>query len=306
VDYFVEVKWDGRDRGQIQKGISYIAHREERLEGGRTRDLYGIGDRYKALRGGESRIADMLDRDGSGLRAPRYHRMKLTVDDEAAGRFARLPPDLQERVLRDAVERTFRGELRRAQGVFVAHAHGGRRRPSGHPHVHVRLSPLMVGGHRLVITAPRLERFKERWFVEVNRGLDRALARTRPDQPERSSARERTGPGRDSRADAGAGKRPSRGREGDGAGRHRRGGGTLPTARGLALLGLGLGRGSVRVLAPGVAEALRARDDLARGVRDPGKAITRAAFRLATRALPEPFRAGLGLARVVGRLRQDR
>lgn len=293
--YFVEVKWDGRDREQIQRGVHYISHREERLEGGRTRTLHGIGPRYRALRGDERAVHQLLYKDGEGLREPRYHRGKLTVDDAAAAKLARLSPEVQERVIRDAVEKTFRGELRRAQGVFVVHMHGGRGRPAGHPHAHFRLSPLLDDGRRMVFTPRRLAAFKERWVVEVNRSVDRALKREER-TPGRSRGARTQEPPRASRRRGAEGESRAPGHS---RGRRRAGPGVL------ALLGVGLGRAGLRVYAPDVARAARARDEATRVVREPGRALTRAMFRLATQALPAPLRLGLGAARAIGRLRQD-
>ena len=57
----------------------------------------------------------------------------MTVDDAAAERFKRLDGLQSERLMRDAVDKTFRGTVRGAQGVFAVHHHGGIGRPS-HPH----------------------------------------------------------------------------------------------------------------------------------------------------------------------------
>jgi hypothetical protein len=51
----------------------------------------------------------------------------MTVDNPTAARFTRLDGLQSERVMRDAVDKTFRGVLRGAQGVFAVHHHGGGR-----------------------------------------------------------------------------------------------------------------------------------------------------------------------------------
>jgi hypothetical protein len=277
--HFVEVKWDGRDRAQIGRGVRYISHREEALEDGRTRTLYGIGTRYRELRGDERAIEERLWTDGDGLRDPRYHRGKLTVDDAAARRLVRLTPAMQELVLRDAVEKSFAGVFRRAQGVFAVHAHGGSDRPHGHPHAHFRLSPLLDDGRRMVVTPRRLEQFKERWTVEVERAITRAERRPDRDAPPKA----RRSHERDTSRDRGE----------------------RPPARMLALLRMSAGRAALRVYAPGVATLARAKDQLTDAVRDPGAAARAATFRLVTRALPAPLRVAVQLSRIAGRLRQE-
>jgi hypothetical protein len=132
--FFVEARYH-RDPQRVGSQVRYISHREEELTDGRRRELYGIGERYRALRGDEAAIRKTLREDGRGLRTPVYFRFILTVDNPAATRFQRLDGPLSERVLRDAVEKTFRGAARGAQGVFAVHQHGGHDRPA-HPHVH--------------------------------------------------------------------------------------------------------------------------------------------------------------------------
>src|SRR5262245_12148301 len=175
--FVVLVRYGGRDRG-VRAGVSYISHREEALPQGRTRELFGMGDRYRALCGDERAIAKLLRDDGAHLKDPRYFRFVMTVDDATARKLGRLSRLGRERALRDAVTRTFRGTLRLAQGTFVLHEHGGKDRPWGHPHVHVHLSPLYVNGEAFRRVPPlRLAAFKERWEREVKRELARALVR---------------------------------------------------------------------------------------------------------------------------------
>jgi hypothetical protein len=169
--YFVEVNYDhslGKNTGRI----AYISHREEQLREGRTRQLYGIGERYRALRGNERAIKRAFGKDAEGLRRPVFFRLKLTVDNKAAQRFARLGPVTVERVMRDSVDRLFRGVLRDAQGVYAVHQHGGLDRPS-HPHVHVQLSPRFQDGTPIHISPERIAKLKLRWEEEVLRRLDR-------------------------------------------------------------------------------------------------------------------------------------
>ena len=92
---------------------------------GRRRELYGIGPRYRAFRGDEHAIRRALVEDGRGLRNPVYFRFILTVDNRTAERFARLEPRIAERVIRDAVQKTFRSAARGVQGAFAVHQHGG-------------------------------------------------------------------------------------------------------------------------------------------------------------------------------------
>jgi hypothetical protein len=53
--FFVEARYH-RNPSKVPQQIRYISHREERLQGGERRELFGIGDRYKALRGDEKAI----------------------------------------------------------------------------------------------------------------------------------------------------------------------------------------------------------------------------------------------------------
>jgi hypothetical protein len=109
--FFVEARYH-RDPGRVGAQVRYIAHREEGLTDGRRREIYGIGERYRALRGDEPAIRKALRDDGRGLRSPVYFRFILTVDTPTARRFRRLDGHLSERVMRDAVEKTLRGAAR--------------------------------------------------------------------------------------------------------------------------------------------------------------------------------------------------
>ncbi len=134
-----------RDPSRVGAQVHYISHREEGLVGGRRRELFGIGERYRALRGNESAIRKTLRDDARGLRSPVFFRFILTVDNRTAERFSRLESSVSERLLRDAMEKTFRGAVRGTQGAFSDHQHGGFDRPA-HPHVHALLSPRFENG----------------------------------------------------------------------------------------------------------------------------------------------------------------
>jgi hypothetical protein len=169
--FFVEARYH-RDPNRAGQQVRYIAHREEGLTNGQRRELYGIGERYRSFRGDEASIRKALREDGRGLRNPVYFRFILTVDNPAAERFCRLDGFFCERVLRDAIEKTFRGAARGAQGVFAVHQHGGVDRPS-HPHVHALLSPRFENGMAVHLSPVRIQRIRERWEREVLIGLER-------------------------------------------------------------------------------------------------------------------------------------
>jgi len=152
--------------------VRYVAHREEGLTYGRRRELYGIGDRYRALRGEEQAIRKALREDARGLRNPVYLRFILTMDTAAAERFRRLDGPFCDRVLRDAMEKTFHGAARGAQGGFAIHQHGGVGRPA-HPHVHALLSPRFENGMAVHLSPVRIQRVREWWEREVLIGLER-------------------------------------------------------------------------------------------------------------------------------------
>ena len=169
--FFVEARYH-RSPKRAADQVRYMSHREEKLPDGRRRELYGIGARYRAFRGDESKIQRALVEDGRGLKRPVYFRFILTVDNRTAERFARLDPQLAERAIRDAVQTTFRSAARGVQGAFAIHQHGGEDRPA-HPHVHALLSPRLETGAPTHISPKRIERVKERWEVEVLMGLER-------------------------------------------------------------------------------------------------------------------------------------
>jgi hypothetical protein len=168
----------------VPQQVRYISHREERLQGGERRELFGIGDRYRALRGDEKAIDKAFAEDTRGLRRPAYFRFILTVDNHAAERFARLDGTSTERAIRDAVQRSFRGAARDVQGVFAIHQHGGHDRPA-HPHVHALLSPRLQNGAPIHFSPRAIERVKQRWEMEVLRGLERQERRLPRREPQR-------------------------------------------------------------------------------------------------------------------------
>ena len=102
--FFVEAHYH-RDAAKVPQQIRYISHREERLPSGERRELFGIGDRYKALRGDEKAIERAFAEDSKGLRRPVYFRFILTVDnrtDPAAGRSVRIHAGEQDGLIRSA------------------------------------------------------------------------------------------------------------------------------------------------------------------------------------------------------------
>ena len=55
--FFVEARYH-RDPSRVGAQVRYIAHREEGLTDGRRREIYGIGERYRALKGDEPAIEE--------------------------------------------------------------------------------------------------------------------------------------------------------------------------------------------------------------------------------------------------------
>jgi hypothetical protein len=277
--FFVEARYH-RDPRRAGSQVRYIAHREEGLTDGQRRELYGIGERYRAMRGDEHAIRKALREDARRLRNPVYFRFILTVDNPAAARFQRLDGYSGERVLRDAIAKTFRDAARGAQGVFAVHQHGGQDRPA-HPHVHALLSPRFENGMAVHISPVRLQRIKERWEREVLTGLqrqERRFDRTRRDLAPVPLPRRRD---RDE-------ERPDT---------------LLPlrnTFRPDGQLELfGRARKSLRIARGNgwVSQWLRSGRRDRRWERDPEGAARRAVFRLASRAMPKPLRDAIWLLR---------
>jgi hypothetical protein len=277
--YFVEINYDRSLQRNLGR-VAYISHREEQLRGGQTRQLYGIGERYRVLRGDERAIKRAFAEDAERLRGPVFFRMKLTVDDKAARRFARFGPTTVERGMRDAVDRLFRGVLRDAQGVYAVHQHGGLNRPS-HPHVHVLLSPRFQDRTPIHIPPARIAKLKLRWEHEVLRGLDRQERRL-VGEPARLTTRLRW-PARERESKARPGRvdiwrelvwqlRPYRRRR------------VLP--------GFGM-RLPVAVRAKGPGQEM---------AQNPERVVRRAVLNLAAKALPKPFREALELGRTLTRI----
>jgi hypothetical protein len=279
--FFVEARYH-HSPSKAQQQIRYISHREEGLPGGERRELFGIGDRYRKLRGHEPAIRRAFAEDARGLKNPVYFRFILTVDEKTAERFARLDATRTERVIRDAVQNTFRGAARDVQGVFAIHQHGGVDRAS-HPHVHALLSPRLQNGAPTHIPPRCIQAVRFRWESEVLRALDRQERRLpgvehqhEPPVPFRSPMPQRGVPARKSRA-----ARPQR----------RTSWFSLEFLRGrpTGWLGFLTGRGRQRPL--GVVDRM---NELG---RDPERVARRAAFRLATGLFPQPMRQAMWLAR---------
>jgi hypothetical protein len=174
--------------GRVARAVQYISHREEQLPGGNRRELFGLGERYRGLRGDERAIVRQLREDGARLRQPRYYRWRLTVPNDVAQRLSRFGVRGAEQALRDAMEKTFRGAFRQAQGVFVVHHHGTGARPFGNPHVHALLSPVTAQGTTYWVPKARLDQVKVRWEREVLASLSR-LERGRGLIPDRDAER---------------------------------------------------------------------------------------------------------------------
>lgn len=281
--FFVEARYHHSPKRAADQ-VRYIAHREEGLRDGHRRELHGIGPRYRAFRGDEGAIRRALVEDARGLRNPVYFRFILTVDNRTADRFARLDGRLAERVLRDSVDRTFRGAARGVQGVFSIHQHGGEGR-SAHPHVHALLSPRLQNRSPTHLSPRAIQGVREHWEKEVLRALERqerridharrehtptwALTphqprdreRQLPLMPPRPRARRRLGPV---------------------------GVFFLRTKQARRLAGLG-GRWLGRLMRPGAR--------LNAVTRDPERAARRMTFRLATGLMPGPIRDALWLLR---------
>ncbi len=175
--FFVEAKYHNSPK-RAGEQVRYIAHREEGLQRGERRELFGIGERFRALRGDEAAIRRMLIADGRGLRNPAYFRFIFTVDNPTAERFARHDEHLAQRVIRDAVRKTFHGAARGVQGVFAIHQHGGLRRPA-HPHVHALLSPRLEDKSPTYLSPRTIQLVRQRWEKEVLYALARQEQRLR-------------------------------------------------------------------------------------------------------------------------------
>jgi hypothetical protein len=277
--FFVEARYH-RDASRVGAQVRYIAHREEGLTDGRRRELYGIGDRYRTMKGDERAIPKGLRDDARGLRNPVYFRFILTVDNAAAERFHRLDGSFCDRVLRDAVEKTFRRAARGAQGVFAIHQRGGVYRPA-HPHVHALLGPRFENGMAVHLSPLRIQRVRERWEREVLVGLERQerrldRARDAPPPPPFPRRRERD----DERLDSLLPVRTAPRRESQLE--------LFTTAR----RSLRLIRGD-----KWAAQWLRFGRRPSHWHQDPERAARHAVFRLASKAMPAPIREVLSLVR---------
>jgi hypothetical protein len=282
--FFVEAHYHHSPK-RAGEQVRYIAHREEGLRGGERRELYGIGERYRAFRGDERAIRRALMDDAHGLRNPVYFRFILTVDNRTAERFARIDGHLAQRVLRDAVQKTFHGAARNVQGVFAVHQHGGEDRPA-HPHVHALLSPRLEDKSPTHVSPRAIQAVRERWEREVLRGLERQERRFEHARKERTPVEALT-PYHTRRQPE---LSPAKGR------RRRLGPMGLfflrtKKARRLARLG---GRWLDRLIRPG--QRVNAFS------RDPERVARRMMFRLATGLAPKPIREALWALRGLGSL----
>jgi hypothetical protein len=283
--FFVEARYHHNPKRAADQ-VRYIAHREEGLRDGQRRELYGIGPRYRAFRGDEGAIRKALVEDARGLRNPVYFRFILTVDNRTAERFARLDGRLAERVLRDSVDKTFRGAARGVQGVFAIHQHGGENR-AAHPHVHALLSPRFQDKSPTHLSPRAIQAVRERWEREVLRGLERQERRIEHARNERTPVEALTPYRTQDRVPPlpimPAKVRP-RGRLGP------VGVFFLRTKKARRLAGLG-SRWLDRLIRPGLR--------LNAFTRDPERAARRLTFRLATGLMPKPIRDALWMLRGV-------
>jgi hypothetical protein len=283
--FFVEARYH-RNPDKVPQQIRYISHREERLQGGERRELFGIGDRYRALRGDEKAIERAFAEDARGLRRPAYFRFILTVDNRTAERFARLDGTATERAIRDAVQKTFRGAARDVQGVFAIHQHGGRDRPS-HPHVHALLSPRLENGAPIHFSPPAIERVKQRWEMEVVRALSSQERRLVRREPQRELTPLTPLRHREFRARQPVSRFERRPR---------------PRPLGpltIAFLRSRPSRRVAKLAGRGIDTALGLLDRSQEITRDPERVARRISMRLLSRALPTPLRNALWLVRGV-------
>ena len=281
--FFVEARYHHNPQ-RAGEQVRYIAHREEGLQGGERRELFGIGERYRAFRGDEKAIRRALVEDARGLRNPVYFRFILTVDNRTAERFARVDGRLAQRVLRDAVDKTFRGAARGVQGVFAIHQHGGHDR-AAHPHVHALLSPRLDDRSPTHLSPRAIQRVRERWEREVLRGLERQERRLEHARTVRIPVEVLTYPAR-----------PERGRQ------HLELTPPRPRARHLGPIGIWflrtrkarqLGRWGRHWLG----QLRRPGFRLNALSQDPERAARRMTFRLATGLAPRPIREALWMLR---------
>jgi hypothetical protein len=281
--FFVEARYHHNPQ-RAGEQVRYIAHREEGLQGGERRELFGIGERYRAFRGDEKAIRRALVEDGRGLRNPAYFRFILTVDNRTAERFARVDGRMAQRILRDAVDKTFRGAARGVQGVFAIHQHGGHDR-AAHPHVHALLSPRLDDNSPTHLSPRAIQRVRERWEREVRRNLERQERRLEHARTPRTPVEALTPRPKPQRAHQQLGLTPS-------SGRARRLGPMgiwfLRTKKARQLGRLG-GRWLDQLRRPGFR--------LNPLSRDPERAARRMTFRLATGLAPRPIREALWILR---------
>jgi hypothetical protein len=287
--------------GRVARTVQYLSHREEHLPEGAKREIFGIGERYRALRGDEQAIVRQLREDGARLQQPRYYRWRLTVPDAIAERLARFGVRGAEQALRDAVEKTFRGAFRHAQGMFVVHHHGAGARPFGNPHVHALLSPVTDLGTTYWVSKARLEQMKTRWEREVLASLSRLERRS----PERSTEPSRAPLLDDSRERSRSPDADASRRGGEGpAGRLQASGDGKAASQHMPFEEERRRRVAERTRVPVL--PTRTLVQMARDADQPGRngerRARRVTFRLLTPALPQELRTALAVARRVVRL----
>lgn len=181
-----------RDPKRIASHVRYIAERPE------SRGLRGLGPEFRAL-GGEVDAAIRLlrhhgemvrARAGQGLREGPFWRFIFTLPTPLAQRVAAADHVMSAgstRVMRDAIEATFRSAGRDLQGVYALHFHAASRQE--HAHIHVDLSPVDRQGRRVHVTERQRENFKDTWGREVERALGRIERRRLHPEPEKAEAR---------------------------------------------------------------------------------------------------------------------
>lgn len=183
-----------REPKRVAPHVRYIARRPE------SDGLRGLGAAFRELRGDVDACVRLLERHaaqarvqaGGTTRDGPFVRLLFTLPAELAARVARSDarlPDGARRVLRDAVEATFRSAGRQLQGVYAIHFHAAQR--AVHGHVHVDLSPVDTLGRSTFVTAEQRERLRDVWEREVVKAVERAERRGH-EAPDDELARDHT------------------------------------------------------------------------------------------------------------------
>jgi hypothetical protein len=165
------------------RDIAYILHREERLPGGRSRDIHGLGIEFQRVirdlpdpRAREVAALELMRDHARRTASPVWHRHVFTVDNTLAEALSKLDRAAAEARLVDAFLKTLRSARRDLQGVYAIHWHGGRDRPWGNPHIHAVYSPRLRNGGAVYIGKQDLEKLKRAWTLELTRSLERSLS----------------------------------------------------------------------------------------------------------------------------------